>query len=75
MTTTPTTIKAGQTLTARSVCDWDCVFRATVISRKGNFATVRVMGSEKRVRINKDSDGNEYVYAMGKHSMAPVFRA
>lgn len=72
---TPNTIKAGQTLTARSTCDWDCVFRVTVTARKGSFATVKVMGSEKRVKINRDSDGNEYVYAMGKHSMAPVFRA
>ena len=75
MNSTTRTIKPGQILTARSVCDWDCVFRATVTARKGDFVTVKVMGSEKRVKINRDSCGNEFVYAMGKHSMAPVFRA
>jgi predicted choloylglycine hydrolase len=75
MNNTARTIQPGQTLTARSACDYECIFRVTVIERKNSFATVKVMGSEKRVKINKDSCGNEFVYAMGKHSMAPVFRA
>lgn len=73
--TTQAIIQVGQTLTARSICDSDCVFSVTVLARKGNFVTVKVMGNEKRVKINKEDDGSEYIYAHGKFSMCPIFRA
>jgi hypothetical protein len=72
-TNTSTTIEAGQTLKARSACDYDCIFTATVIERKGSFATLLVHGSTTRKKIGRDCDG-EYVYAHGKFSMAPIFR-
>lgn len=75
MNTPAKTIQAGQTLTARSICDHDCIFSANVISRNKSFVTVKVQGNEKRVKVQTDSEGNEFVYAMGKHSMCPVFRA
>jgi hypothetical protein len=69
-----TTIKSGQTLKARSICDHECVFTAQVIERKGSFATVKVQGNTKRVKVMNDGD-SEFIYAMGKYSMCPIFRA
>ena len=72
----PKLIKAGDTLTARSVCDHNCVFSVEIIARKGNFATVKTsMDGTSRKKIHKDSDGNEFLFALGQYSMAPIFRA
>jgi hypothetical protein len=68
------TIQAGQTLKARSVCDYDCIFSAQVIERKGDFVTVKSQGKVSRKKVMADDRG-EYVYALGKYSMAPIFRA
>ena len=68
------TIQAGQTLNARSVCDSECNFTAEVIARNGAFATVKVQGNTKRVKVMNHDDG-EFLYAMGKYSMCPIFRA
>lgn len=69
-----TIIEAGQTLTARSACDYDCIFKVEIVSRKGMWAVVRYHGEEKRVKIH-NFDGMEGVYALGRYSMAPFFRA
>ena len=68
------TIKAGQNLTARSICDHDCIFTAQVLERKGSFATVVFQGETKRIKVHNLGDG-EFVFAAGRYSMAPVFRA
>ena len=68
------TIQAGQTLKARSVCDNDCIFSAEVIERKGAFVTVKAQGNVSRKKVMIDDQG-EYVFALGKYSMAPIFRA
>ena len=67
-------IKSGQVLKARSVCDFDCVFSVEVIERKGAFVTVKAQGEIKRVKVMTDDRG-EHIYALGKYSMAPIFRA
>lgn len=71
---TTATIKAGQVLKARSVCDYNCIFTAEVIARNGSFVTVKTQGNTKRVKVMNHGDG-EFIYAMGKFSMAPIFRA
>jgi hypothetical protein len=68
------TIQSNTTLTARSICDYDCIFKIEVIERKGSFVTVKAMGNVKRVKVMADDRG-EYIYALGKYSMAPIFRA
>ena len=73
MTTTAPTITAGSKLTARSICDAECIFTATVLDRRGSFAVVRCQGNEKRVKVRRDDRG-EYVFAAGQFSMAPLFR-
>jgi len=68
------TIEAGQTLIARSVCDSDCRFKAVIVSRSGKVAQVHCQGIDRRVKIHCDEAG-EFIYAMGRFSMCPVFRA
>ena len=68
------TVKSNQKLTARSICDYNCIFELTVIERKGNWATIKRDGMTKRTKIYTDSDGNEYLMPE-KYSMAPMFRA
>ena len=67
-------ITAGTTLLARSIGDYNCVFKAEVLERKGQFVTVKAMNNIKRVKVFV-MDGVECVYAFGKHSMAPLFKA
>ena len=69
------TINPGDKLTARSIGDYDCVFVAEILDRKGKFVTVKAIGNEKRVMVRADSDGDEYIFALGQYSMAPVFKA
>ena len=45
-----------------------------VIERKGSFVTVKAQGNVSRKKVMIDDQG-EYVYALGKYSMAPIFRA
>jgi hypothetical protein len=74
-TTTAATFTAGQQLACRSACDYDCIFRFTVISRTAKFVTLRYYDEIKRVGIKIDRDGNEYCYPLGSYSMAPTIRA
>ena len=64
-------------LTARSVCDYDCIYKITIIERRGKFVTFSEDRSAevKRKIVKLDHDGDEYVMAFGTHSMAPMFRA
>ena len=68
-------IAPGQTLTATSACDHNCIFRADVLARNGGFVTVQTGGKVKRVKVHADSDGGEFIFALGRYSMAPVFYA
>jgi hypothetical protein len=68
------TIKAGQTLTARSVCDHECVFTAEILERNGAFVTVKAQGNTRRMKVMNDG-ASEFIYALGKYSMCPIFRA
>jgi len=71
------TITAGQTLTTRSLCDYDCIYTVKVLDRKKSFATVsldRNGGEVKRVKVY-EWEGREYIMPYGKYSMAPRFYA
>lgn len=70
-----TVIIPGTTLATRSICDHNCIFEAEILERKGNFVRVKAMGNIKRVKVFTDSRGIEYIYALGKYSMAPRFSA
>lgn len=77
MTTTTTDIirfNVGDQLSARSLCDYDCIFRFEVLSRTAKFVTLKYWGEEKRVGI-KVRDGREYCYPLGNYSMAVTLNA
>lgn len=67
------TIQPGTVIRARSVCDASCIFEAKVIARKGSFVTVNIAGSDRTVKVRRD-DRDECCYALGRYSMAPLFR-
>lgn len=67
------TFQPGTTVTARSICDYECIFTCDIIARTPKTATVLVMGKEKRCKISQDSE-SEYMLPMGRYSMAPIFR-
>jgi len=66
----------GQKLSARSICDYDCIFRGTVVKRTAKFITLKIDGYRdlKRVKVNVHEDVEE-VYPLGRYSMAPCFTA
>ncbi len=68
------TIKTGETLTARSIGDHNCIFTAEILARKGQFATVKTQNGTKRTKIHSDENG-EFIFALGRYSMAPTFHA
>ena len=67
---------ANQDLSARSICNHDCIFEGKVIKRTAKMVTINTrMSGEKRVKIHIDMEGNEYCFPHGQHSMATIFRA
>jgi hypothetical protein len=65
-------IKTGTILTATSVGDSNCKWTATVMERKGNFVIALIQGEIVRKKVNV-WNGEEYVFLLGKYSMAPIF--
>lgn len=68
------TIKKGQTLTARSIGDYDCIFSVEVLERNKSFVTVKYRNEVKRCKV-RVYENTEFIYALGQYSMAPMFRA
>ena len=65
----------GQTYSARSACDYDCVFSFTVTKRTGKFLTIEDRhGKTRRVGV-RDRYGVEACSPLGSYSMAPVLFA
>jgi len=70
------TFTVGQKLSDRSACDWDCIFRATVIKRTAKRVTLDLgRGEIKTVGIFIDHNGNEACFPFGRYSMASIFSA
>lgn len=67
------TIQKNTILKATSICDNNCVWTAKVIDRKGNFITALLNNEIVRKKINI-WNGEEFVYLLGKYSMAPIFK-
>lgn len=71
-TNTPATIitfNIGEEVAARSVADYDCIFRFTVISRTAKFVTFKYLNTTKRAAV-KVRDGVEYCRPLGSYSGA-----
>jgi len=67
------TIKSNQILTAKSICDHNCIFELEVIERKGNFCTIKYDGRIRKTKVRVFS-GEEYLRP-DSYSMSPSFYA
>lgn len=67
-------IQANTTLTARSICNQDCIFSIKVVSRTAKRATFEEYGKLRTSKIHTDAQGNEFLRP-DSYSMAPTFRA
>jgi hypothetical protein len=75
-TATAAKFTAGQTVSARSVCDYDCIFSAVVVSRTAKRVTLSLnRGKVVTVKVQTNEDGSEFCFPQGRYSMAPIFRA
>jgi hypothetical protein len=68
----------GDKLETRSLCDHDCIYRATIVSRTKKSVMVDLGahkgGIVRRGLLIDSYTGNEYFYPYGRYSMAPSFR-
>ena len=62
-----------KTLTARSACDYDCIFEVEEIKRTAKTVTIKYRGEQRRCKIHTIC-GERYIFALGQYSMAPMFR-
>jgi hypothetical protein len=68
--------EVGDDLATRSFCDWDCVFRFTVLRRTAKTITLLYFNEERTCRIKiSERDGREYVLPLGNYSMSPILFA
>lgn len=67
--------EVGDKLAARSISDYDCIFRFEVVARTAKFVTVTDGYDTRRCAVKIDRDGREYLFPLGHFSMAPIVRA
>jgi hypothetical protein len=72
--TSPANFEINQTYQTRSICDHECIYEITTISRTDKTLTYNYDSKIRRSKIKTDSLGNEYI-TPDNYSMAPVFRA
>jgi hypothetical protein len=72
---TGTQFLPGTVLRCRSLADYDCIFEFTVVKRTDKFVTLRYFNEDLKVAIRCGSDGREYCFPLGKHSMSPMLYA
>jgi hypothetical protein len=75
-----TQFEVGKTYSCRSLCDYECIWSFTVISRTGKTIVVLEdsKAEAKSLRINaklSEYNGAETVFPLGRYSMAPTLVA
>jgi len=76
MTTEIKAFEVGKSYWTRSICDYDCIIRMTVVSRTAKFITAEVGGKTKRLGVKVCSyDNAERCDPWGRYSMSPVISA
>lgn len=68
------TFQTGRTYQTRSVCDHDCIIKATITKRTNKTVTALVHGESKTFRLAVYDDC-EFFKPWGSYSMAPILRA
>lgn len=70
------TFKTNWTYTTRSTCNHDCIFEGVITKRTAKTVTIKMHGEDaKRCKVHLDHEGNEFIFPLGRYSMAPVFNA
>ena len=64
-----------QVLETRSLCDYNSLYTATVVSRTDKMVVILFRGEKKRCKIHLDAEGVEFIFPLGRYSMSPTFRA
>ena len=68
--------KVGQTYSARSLCDWNCIFSFTILARTAKTVTIKVDGKTVSRGVKPNWDGiAESFKPFGSYSMAAVITA
>jgi len=65
----------GKIYEARSICDHDCIYKATVLKKTAKTVTIKTMGETVRRKIHVNAEGEQYFYPHGIYSMSPIMRA
>lgn len=73
------TFEIGKTYSTHSICDHNCIFAYTVISRTAQTVKIKDdFGKVKTCKIIKQLSeyrGSESIYPEGKYSMCPIISA
>lgn len=64
----------GKTYETRSICDHNCIFKATVLKKTAKTVTVKTMDGIKCCKVH-EHNGEQFIYPLGQYSMAPIVRA
>jgi hypothetical protein len=75
VTNSTSTFQVGKTYTARSLCDYDCVFAWTVIARTAKQITLEDRHGRVSKRGIRTYDGVEVCSPQGRFSMSPSISA
>ena len=69
--------QVGQTYSTRSICDHNCIFSLTVLSRTARTIKIKDLHDSKSVKTLHISEweGVEQVRPLGSYSMAPIIGA
>ena len=65
----------GQEVSARSMCDYDCIFQFKVVKRTAKFVTLQYFNELKRVGVKTNKEGCEYCLPFGNYSMSAIVYA
>ena len=66
--------QVGSTYATRSICDYDCIYRFTILSRTAKTVTVDVHGKTVRRGLNVWNDVEQFK-PFGTYSMCAIISA
>lgn len=66
--------QVGKTYATRSICDHNCIFSYTIVSRTEKTVTIK-SGDKTTRRKVREYDGAEVIDPLGRYSMSPVLSA
>ena len=65
--------EVGKNYQTRSICNHECIFRGTVIKTTAKTITLDVKGFGIKTCKVHEYNGEQFVFPLGRYSMAPTF--